>query len=258
MFGLCWNEPCRTTTYTAWSFYRHLTKQTVGLKVSSATHILLSYSTFLTIRYSCLCAFVCIIGNLILFRLCKSLKKTTASIDFSKAFYRINYKRVVTERWFDVCYVKLLAFWYSRQTVYVSWQNCVFDEFYIYNWIRQDGVLSSYLLTWCVRLGLLTIFDWSKEWQIEFNTNKCKVMYIGNSNKNFKYHMDNKELEILQKEKDLGVLSTDDSKASSRYVQAFDSVLCNVCLNIINTVLDVLHTICNSVHDLIHCSLWWR
>ena len=35
-----------------------------------------------------------------------------------------------------------------------------------------------------------------------------------NSNKNFKYYMDNKELEKVQEEKDLGVLITNDLKAS--------------------------------------------
>jgi len=44
---------------------------------------------------------------------------------------------------------------------------------------------------------------------MEFNIDNCKVMHIGNSNNNFKYYMDNKELEMVQKEKDLGVLITD-------------------------------------------------
>ena len=51
---------------------------------------------------------------------------------------------------------------------------------------------------------LQRLFDWAKEWQMEFNIDKCKVMHIGNSNKNFKYYMDNKELEKVQEEKDLG------------------------------------------------------
>ena len=79
---------------------------------------------------------------------------------------------------------------------------------------------------------LQRLFDWAKEWQMEFNTDKCKVMHIGNSNKNFKYYMDNKELEKVQEEKDLGVLITNDLKASSQCVQA-----CNKA----NRVLGMIH-----------------
>jgi len=55
---------------------------------------------------------------------------------------------------------------------------------------------------------------------MECNIQKCKVMHIGNSNLNFEYYMDNNELEIMQEEKDLGVLITNDLKASSQCVQA--------------------------------------
>ena len=53
------------------------------------------------------------------------------------------------------------------------------------------------------------LFDWAKEWQMKFNIEKCKVMH-DNSNHNFKYYMDNNELETVQEEKDLGVLLTND------------------------------------------------
>ena len=33
------------------------------------------------------------------------------------------------------------------------------------------------------------LFDWSEEWQMEFNVDKCKVMHIGRTNKNFEYYM---------------------------------------------------------------------
>ena len=43
---------------------------------------------------------------------------------------------------------------------------------------------------------LQSLFDWANEWQMEFNVQKCKVMHIGNSNKNFKYYMDGNELDL--------------------------------------------------------------
>jgi len=47
--------------------------------------------------------------------------------------------------------VKLLAFWYSNQTVCVSWQNTVSGHFLIGNGTRQGGILSPYLFTRYVR-----------------------------------------------------------------------------------------------------------
>ena len=76
---------------------------------------------------------------------------------------------------------------------------------------------------------------------MEFNIDKCKVMQIGKSTKNFKYYFKllqlqilqlEKELEKVQEEKDLGVLITNDLKASSQCVQA-----CNKA----NRVLGMIH-----------------
>ena len=50
---------------------------------------------------------------------------------------------------------------------------------------------------------LQRLFDWAKEWQMEFNIDKCKVTHIENSNNNFQYYMDKNELAIVQEEKDL-------------------------------------------------------
>ena len=34
-----------------------------------------------------------------------------------------------------------------------------------------------------------TLTEWSKEWQLTFNVNKCKVMHIGRNNRNIQYSM---------------------------------------------------------------------
>ena len=44
---------------------------------------------------------------------------------------------------------------------------------------------------------------------MEFNVEKCKVMHIGGTNRNFRYFMDQKQLEVVEEEKDLGVVSSD-------------------------------------------------
>ena len=83
-----------------------------------------------------------------------------------------------------------------------------------------------------LQLDLNRLFDWSREWQMEFNVDKCKVMHIGRTNKNFEYYMDSKELEAVHEEKDLGVLITSDLKASGQCIQA-----CNKA----NRVLGMIH-----------------
>jgi len=51
----------------------------------------------------------------------------------------------------DLCFVKLLAFWYEHQTLCVYWQGYCSDKFCVSNGRKQSGVLSPYLFTWFVR-----------------------------------------------------------------------------------------------------------
>ena len=51
---------------------------------------------------------------------------------------------------------------------------------------------------------------------MEFNVEKCKVMHIGGTNMNYRYYMDQKESEVVEEEKDLGVLITNDLKTSQQ------------------------------------------
>ena len=62
------------------------------------------------------------------------------------------------------------------------------------------------------------MLDWSREWQMEFNVEKCKVMHSGGINRNYRCHMDQKELEVVDEEKHLGVLITNDLKASRNLI----------------------------------------
>ena len=51
--------------------------------------------------------------------------------------------------------------------------------------------------------GLLV---WSNDWQMKFNSNKCKILHVGENNPAISYYMDASELESSGVEKDLGVL----------------------------------------------------
>src|SRR5664279_5739476 len=53
-----------------------------------------------------------------------------------------------------------------------------------------------------------------------FNTDKCKVMHVGKKNKHYVYTMNNRQLESVEAEKDLGVIITEDGKPSVQCVEA--------------------------------------
>ena len=55
---------------------------------------------------------------------------------------------------------------------------------------------------------------WSQEWQLLFNTKKCKIMHCGRDNLGFSYTMGGRELEVTRAEKDVGVMVADTLKPS--------------------------------------------
>ena len=57
-----------------------------------------------------------------------------------------------------------------------------------------------------VQRDLDRLVAWADRWQMEFNSQKCKVMHIGKDNRNFSYEMEGCWLEAVREEKDLGVV----------------------------------------------------
>ena len=49
------------------------------------------------------------------------------------------------------------------------------------------------------------ICKWAKDWAMEFNEQKCKIMHIGRSNPKNKYSMNGVELSATEEERDLGI-----------------------------------------------------
>jgi len=65
--------------------------------------------------------------------------------------------------------------------------------------------------------------SWSDIWQLKFNADKCKVMHIGHSLKTTYYMGEassRKELNVVQQERDLGVIVTSDLKSSSQCLKS--------------------------------------
>ena len=48
--------------------------------------------------------------------------------------------------------------------------------------------------------------EWSEEWQMKFNINKCKVMHYGFNNPSYEYLMNDEVLIDTEEERDLGVI----------------------------------------------------
>lgn len=69
-------------------------------------------------------------------------------IDISKAFDSVNYWKLfnfLLDDNVDGSIVALLAYWYSNQSAYATWNGCVSGEFHMRNGTRQGSILSPYL-----------------------------------------------------------------------------------------------------------------
>ena len=62
--------------------------------------------------------------------------------------------------------------------------------------------------------------NWSQEWQLLFNRNKCKVVHFGKNNVRQEYSMGGHVLESSKQEKDLGVLIYDSLKPKAQCAKA--------------------------------------
>ena len=88
--------------------------------------------------------------------------------------------------------------------------------------INHKSSLEATCMTVLLKVSILLrkVGEWSKKWQMPFNLDKCKIMYIGHKNKNEKYELLGKEIESVQQEKDLGVVITNDLKSSNQCIEA--------------------------------------
>ena len=66
------------------------------------------------------------------------------------------------------------------------------------------------------------LIKWSEEWQMLFNIGKCEIMHFGRTNSLTEYNMNNQKLETVTEEKDLGVIISQDLKASQQCTQAYN------------------------------------
>ena len=65
---------------------------------------------------------------------------------------------------------------------------------------------------------------WSDDWFLQFNETKCKIIHSGHNNIVQDYFINNTQL-ITEKEKDLGVIITNNMKPSSQCADAANKAL---------------------------------
>jgi len=75
---------------------------------------------------------------------------------------------------------------------------------------------------------LLNLGNWSQDWLMLFNVDKCKVMHLGINNNKANYELNGKTLEEVIEERDLGVIIQNDLKCTKQ------------CLKVVSTANKVL------------------
>ena len=110
-------------------------------------------------------------------------------------------------------YVENFVFKFADDTKLLSIANDLFD---------RDSLQSD--------LNLL--ITWSRNWQMQFNIEKCKVMHFGYGNQHFEYYMDGHILKSVATEKDLGIQVSDDLKST---------VQCSAACKKANLVLGMIY-----------------
>lgn len=65
-----------------------------------------------------------------------------------------------------------------------------------------------------LRRDLGRLVEWSKEWLMPFNVGKCKVMHMGGNNREESLELDGIALEVVEEERDLGVVVSRDMKVA--------------------------------------------
>ena len=70
-----------------------------------------------------------------------------------------------------------------------------------------------------------SIVKWADTWQMEFNTDKCNVMHMGNKNPQNVYYMGQSPIKESNVEKDLGVIITTNLKVTQQCVAVEKNVI---------------------------------
>jgi hypothetical protein len=82
-----------------------------------------------------------------------------------------------------------------------------------------------------VRADLRSLYQWSVDWQMLFNIDKCIVLHMGGKNQSCRYELGGIELRAVEQERDLGVIIHQSGKTSAQ---------CSVAATKANQVLGMI------------------
>ena len=68
--------------------------------------------------------------------------------------------------------------------------------------------------------SLDNLYEWARTWGMAFNEAKCQVMHVGRHNPRHVYHMNGIRLEVSNKERDMGVTTSDNIKPAQQCKKA--------------------------------------
>jgi len=95
-----------------------------------------------------------------------------------------------------------------------------------------------------LRKDLNNLVAWSKEWQMLFSLDKCKIMHLGFNNPNADYFVDNVQMQRVNEERDLGVIMSTDLKWEKQCIAAVkkgNRVLGMIKRNFIDRSKETMH-----------------
>ena len=87
---------------------------------------------------------------------------------------------------------------------------------------KLAGRVGSMIDIEALRDGLRNLENWTERWQMPMNSEKCKVMHIGNKNNKYKteYKIGDKKLGVVTDEKDLEVIISNDLKVAKQCIKS--------------------------------------
>ena len=83
---------------------------------------------------------------------------------------------------------------------------------------------------------LTNLEKWTKDWGMQFNVEKCKIMHVGKNNPQYEYEMSGRKLKVVEQEKDIGVTVHNSLKPSAH------------CKKIADTAMAVLNQLTRNFH----------